>query len=987
MNRYLLLGQKIDGVFSPYLWDPCGNLRSWSKLSKIQPLDAMIGFGGASLMRVIAVLVLCFLVPLGVTGQRQNVSVQLRPNVVNIGALYTFNSTIGKVARAAIAAAVDDVNADSSVLPGTTLNIITQDTNCSGFIGTIEALQLMEKSVVAIIGPQSSGVAHVISHVVNELHVPLLSFAATDPTLTSLQYSYFLRMTQSDYFQMYAIADMIDFYQWREVIAIFVDDDYGRNGISILGDALSKKRSKISYKAAFPPGASRSMINDVLFEVNLMESRVYVVHVNPDSGLELFSLAKNLGMMTSGYAWIATDWLTSFIDSNEPVDPNTMNLLQGVVAFRSHTPNSVRKTEFMSRWSDFRKIGNASSSLNAYGLYAYDSVWLVARALNEYLNEGGNISFSSDPRLHDANGSTLHLSVLRVFDGGQSLLHRLLQTNLTGLTGPIQFDSDKSLIHPAYDIVNIVGTGSRRIGYWSNYSGLSVITPEILYEKPLNTSTANPQLHSVIWPGETATKPRGWVFPNNGKPLKIGVPNRVSYKEFVSKERGTEGAKGFSIDVFNAAVSLLQYPVPHEFILFGNGVVNPSYDGLVDMVAQNKFDAAVGDITIVTNRTRFVDFTQPYIESGLVIVAPVKPRNSSAWAFLKPFSGWMWLVTGAFFLFVGAVVWILEHRINTEFRGSPRQQLVTIFWFSFSTMFFAHRESTVSTLGRGVLIIWLFVVLIINSSYTASLTSILTVQQLSSQIEGIDSLISSNEPIGIQVGSFSKNYLIQELNIAASRIVDLQHPEDYTRALQRGPKRGGVAAIVDELPYIELFLSTDCTFKIVGQEFTKSGWGFVFQRDSPLAVDLSTAILALSENGDLQRIHDKWLTHTSCSSDMNVIDANRLSLRSFWGLFLICGTACFLALFVFFMRVLRQYSKYGSEQNHVDVEQLDSNVTSGRPVPKASFKRLLTFVDKKEAEVKEMKKKLSDKQQPTGCSDGEGALSQTGSDGQPFSPA
>ena len=93
-----------------------------------------------------------------------------------------------------------------------------------------------------------------------------------------------------------------------------------------------------------------------------------------------------------------------------------------------------------------------------------------------------------------------------------------------------------------------------------------------------------------------------------------------------------------------------------------------------------KFDAAVGDITIVTNRTRFVDFTQPYIESGLVIVAPVKPRNSSAWAFLKPFSGWMWLVTGAFFLFVGAVVWILEHRINTEFRGSPRQQLVTIFW-------------------------------------------------------------------------------------------------------------------------------------------------------------------------------------------------------------------------------------------------------------------------------------------------------------------
>lgn len=82
----------------------------------------------------------------------------------------------------------------------------------------------------------------------------------------------------------------------------------------------------------------------------------------------------------------------------------------------------------------------------------------------------------------------------------------------------------------------------------------------------------------------------------------------------------------------------------------------------------------------MTNRTRIVDFTQPYIESGLVIVAPVKERHSSAWAFLKPFTIKMWCVTGVFFLFVGLVVWILEHRLNKEFRGSPKDQLATIFW-------------------------------------------------------------------------------------------------------------------------------------------------------------------------------------------------------------------------------------------------------------------------------------------------------------------
>ena len=119
-------------------------------------------------------------------------------------------------------------------------------------------------------------------------------------------------------------------------------------------------------------------------------------------------------------------------------------------------------------------------------------------------------------------------------------------------------------------------------------------------------------------------------------------------------------------------------------------------------------------------------------------------------------------------------------------------------------------------------------VLIINSSYTASLTSILTVQQLSSQIAGIDSLISSTQPIGIQDGSFARKYLIDDLNIAESRIVTLKNMEDYIDALRRGPKAGGVAAVVDELPYVEVLMSSiDCKFTIVGQEFTKSGWGFV----------------------------------------------------------------------------------------------------------------------------------------------------------------
>lgn len=91
------------------------------------------------------------------------------------------------------------------------------------------------------------------------------------------------------------------------------------------------------------------------------------------------------------------------------------------------------------------------------------------------------------------------------------------------------------------------------------------------------------------------------------------------------------------------------------------------------------FDAAIGDIAIVTNRTRIVDFSQPYIATGLVIVAPINNHKESAWVFLKPFTVEMWCVTAASFVMIAVVIWILEHRVNDDFRGPPRRQLATMF--------------------------------------------------------------------------------------------------------------------------------------------------------------------------------------------------------------------------------------------------------------------------------------------------------------------
>ncbi|KAH7519812.1 hypothetical protein FEM48_Zijuj08G0076900 [Ziziphus jujuba var. spinosa] len=717
----------------------------------------------------------------------------------------------------------------------------------------------------------------------------------------------------------------------------------------IEGDKLAEKRCKISYKAPVKLEPTKNDITDVLVKVALTESRIVVLIAYPGWGMEVFKVAQYLGMMGTGYVWIATTWLSSVIDINSSLTPDEKNNIEGVLTLRMHTPDSELKRKFISRWSSLTSKRAADSSLgfSPYALYAYDTVWLLARAINAFFNKGGQISFSDDSRLTQLRGGNLRLDAMSISNGGSLLLQQILATNMTGLTGHVKFTSDRDLIRPAFEIINVIGTGIRPIGYWSNYSGLSVLPPETLYTKPPNRSSSNQQLHPVIWPGQTIEKPRGWVFPNNGRHLIIGVPKRVSYKEFVSQAEGTDMFTGYTIDVFTAALNLLPYAVPYKLKPFGDGINNPSDTELVRLITTGAFDAAIGDIAIITNRTRMADFTQPYIESGLVVVAPVRKVHSNAWAFLRPFTAKMWAVTAAFFVIVGAVVWILEHRLNDDFRGPPRKQVVTTLWFSFSTMFFAHRENTVSTLGRIVLIIWLFVVLIINSSYTASLTSILTVQQLASPIKGIESLVASTDPIGYQQGSFARNYLIEELSIQESRLVPLKTPEDYAQALKDGPhKKGGVAAVVDERAYVELFLSTRCEFSIIGQEFTKAGWGFAFPRDSPLAVDMSTAILKLSETGDLQRIHDKWLTRSACTSQNTKLEVDRLTLRSFWGLFAVCGLICLAALIIFLILMVRQFTRHYSEE----IESPPSS-RSGR------LQTFLSFVDEKEDEVKRRSKR------------------------------
>jgi glutamate receptor, ionotropic, plant len=155
-------------------------------------------------------------------------------------------------------------------------------------------------------------------------------------------------------------------------------------------------------------------------------------------------------------------------------------------------------------------------------------------------------------------------------------------------------------------------------------------------------------------------------------------------------------------------------------------------------------------------------------------------------------------------------------------------------------------------------------------------------------------------------------------------------------------------------------------------------WLQAFQRDSPLAEDLSTAILQLSESGQLQRIHDEWFSEPSCATDDSEVGATRLDLGSFWGLFLVCALICVFALVVFFIRICWQYSQYSNSEAADEPSAAAAAAAAvaaaerqRRPKRLGSFKDLIQFVDKKEEEIQRtMKRRSSDKDnQAAGSSD------------------
>ncbi|KAJ6367812.1 hypothetical protein OIU78_000389 [Salix suchowensis] len=394
-------------------------------------------------------------------------------------------------------------------------------------------------------------------------------------------------------------------------------------------------------------------------------------------------------------------------------------------------------------------------------------------------------------------------------------------------------------------------------------------------------------------------------MPTVKKPMIIGVPGRTSFDMFVNVSTNADGTKkydGFCIELFLKVRGVLGYDLPYKFV-----PVNGTYDDLVDLVYNKTYDAIVGDVTILASRSDKVEFTQPYAESGLSIIVPEKPEESEL-MFMKPFTKGMWLATGVILIYTMFIVWFLEHHTNPEFKGPWKKQMGTAMWFTFSSLYFAHKEKIYSNLTKVALVVWFFVVLILNSSYTASLTSMLTAQRQQPNVNDIEWLKTKRLTVGCDGDSFVRNYMQSVLGFEPENIKNVSHEYKYEEEFESG----NISAAFLELPYQKVFISHHCKrYNATTPTNRFGGLGFVFQKGSPIAADVSKAILRLSEDGELRDLEVKWLSASrECPSNATNNDiTGSLSLQSFWGIYTITGATSTICFLLFLVQLLKNYNK------------------------------------------------------------------------------
>ena len=299
---------------------------------------------------------------------------------------------------------------------------------------------------------------------------------------------------------------------------------------------------------------------------------------------------------------------------------------------------------------------------------------------------------------------------------------------------------------------------------------------------------------------------------------------------------------GLGINLWRDLATVLEV----EFVL----EERPFAELLPSLVA-GEIDAAVAAITTTAEREEAVDFSHPFYTTGLGVAVPQEGTGEHWLRVAEGFASieFLYVVGGlVLVLFVsGFVVWLFERRGNSEmFGGPPHAGLGSAFWWSAVTMTtVGYGDKAPRTLGgRIVALLWMFVSLVVLSSFTATIASTLTLSKLGSSLDDVFDL--RRVETGTVEGSTSAGFLFDR-DISA---VGFTSTHDGLAALAAGR----IQAFVQDAPILTYLVNTKfaADLELLPWTFARQDYGIALPPGSELREPLNRALLVHLRSADWQ---------------------------------------------------------------------------------------------------------------------------------------
>ena len=275
---------------------------------------------------------------------------------------------------------------------------------------------------------------------------------------------------------------------------------------------------------------------------------------------------------------------------------------------------------------------------------------------------------------------------------------------------------------------------------------------------------------------------------------------------------------------------------------------------LLDALRNAEVDAALAGITISSARIGELDFSHPYMRSGLHILT--MPRQESSFVGLFRAAAQSAAVHALLYLLgfvaLAANVLYLAERGKGAIDASYLKGVAESAWCILATMTTVGYGDIAPRTWVGRLIAALVMLTGIGlfGLIIADLSAGLTMQQLSTDIE------SAADLRGKSVATVSESTSVETLASLGAAVREVEDIDDAYRLLENR----SVAAVVFDAPPLMRYVAENpqSGALIVGPLLDPQQYGIGLPSGSELRTPINEALLALEENGEIERLYEKW---------------------------------------------------------------------------------------------------------------------------------